>query len=152
MGGAPVRFEAMSAMLHPESDPLPLRSPLDGMIAIAVCTAPHAGNAFALEESRLYLGYIAYADDTDGAVDLAFPAPLDHSLSITVRDHAEGAFRTGYRLDLPEGSTRLVLRGVPGGPPFPAWLALAALLINAAFIGGAIVRSRRPSRAAASGT
>jgi hypothetical protein len=149
LGGVPIRFEAMSAMLHPESDALPLRTPLDGMIAIAVCTAADAASAVSLDESRLYLGYIAYADDTGGEIVLAFAAPLGEALSITVRDHAEGAFRAGYRLDLPQGSTRLALRALPEGPPFPAWLALAALLINAVFIGGAILGSRRGGAAPA---
>jgi hypothetical protein len=146
IGGAADRFEAMSAMLHPESDPLPLHSPLDGMIAIAVCTAPDAGNAFALEESRLYLGYIAYAGDTGGEIDLGFAAPLGQALSIEVRDHADGELLAVYRLELEEGSASLFLRGAPEGLPPPAWIALAALLFNAVFAGGAILRSRRAGK------
>jgi hypothetical protein len=65
------------------------------MIAIAVCTPPDAGNAFAVEESRLDLGDIAHAGDTGGEIDLALAAPPGLALSIEVRDHPDGAFRAG---------------------------------------------------------
>lgn len=79
-------------------------------------------------------------------------AAMRRDLSIGARDHADDGFLSGYRRGLRPGSARLVLGAAPESPPRPAVLALAALLVNAAFAGDAILWSRRPSRGAFSGS
>jgi len=143
IGGEPAAFEAMSVMVHPKSDPLPLRTPFDGLVAIAVCTASGDESNLPVPLTRLYAGYIAYTGATGGAIQIAFPEPLAREVSLTVRDHSDGRLRTVYRVGLAPGDARLDLRPVSAGLPLPAWLTLAALALNAVFAGAAIVHSRR---------
>jgi hypothetical protein len=143
IGGEPAVFEAMSVMVHPKSDPLPLRSPFDGLVAIAVCTASGDDSSLPISRTRLYAGYIAYTGATDGAIHLALPRPLARQISLIVRDHSDGRLLAVYRVGLGEGDDRLDLRPASAGLPLPAWLTLAALALNAVFAGAAIVHSRR---------
>lgn len=73
IGGQAAPFEALSLMVHPKSSLLPLNTPIDGMISIAVCSAPTPREAPALSDLQAYVGYIAYADRPQAPITLDLP-------------------------------------------------------------------------------
>ena len=87
LGGDDIIFEAMSLMVHPKANALPLQTPLDGMIAIAVCTVPAPAGPITLADLQLYAGFIAYADRPNQGMTFQLPNALDSPLTVEIRDY-----------------------------------------------------------------
>ncbi|MEM8741488.1 MAG: hypothetical protein AAGE13_08315 [Pseudomonadota bacterium] len=87
---APAKFEAMSLMVHPGDRRLPFVTPLDAMMAIAVCSVPTPETPPLLADLHAYVGYIAYPEAAHAAVSLALPQQARAPLAIVVRDHWKG--------------------------------------------------------------
>lgn len=114
VNGAPTDFEAMSFMLHPNSDPMPLRTPLDGMIAIGVCNAVPEEAQLSLSDLRAYVGYFAQVDTTESAVNINLPATATTPLSIQIYDFGPDGHREAYSLYLKPGdSIELAISPMP---------------------------------------
>ena len=90
LGGEPVFFEAMSLMVHPKKNALPLETPLDGMISIAVCTVTPPNEPIMLHDLQLYGGYIAYVDRPMDALAISFPMLGKEALTVETRDYSGG--------------------------------------------------------------
>ncbi len=149
IGETPALFEAMSLMVHPETDALPLETPLDGMIAIAVCTAPTPATPPGLDELRAYAGYIAYTDTPQAPLSLKVPAIGRDDLTVHIRDHTRGMLTSGQTVSWTDGA---VLLAEPGRRPraYDAIVAFAGVaLLVAAGLALALRLGRRKAAAAA---
>lgn len=71
--GADTKLEAMSVMVHPDTNILPFESPIDGVIAMSVCTVPDPVVPPQIDELRLYSGVVAYPVDGHSALNLSLP-------------------------------------------------------------------------------
>lgn len=71
--GADTQLEAMSVMVHPVTNVLPFESPIDGVIAMSVCTVPDPATPPEIGALRLYSGMVAYPTDGFGALSLVLP-------------------------------------------------------------------------------
>lgn len=96
IGAESAEFEAMSLMLHPLEAPLRLDTPLDGLIAIEVCTVPAEELPGTLHDLQAYAGFIAYTDNTHGALRLDLPKTGRGDLEVEIRDFSGGE-RVGTR-------------------------------------------------------
>ncbi len=103
LGGRPVTFEAMSMMVHPEQWKLPLRDPVDGLIAVSVCTVPAPAWAPTLEDLHAYSGFIAYTDDPLQPLHLRFPGTGRAPVAVVVRDFTDGVLTAVHRATVPDG-------------------------------------------------
>ena len=149
IGGAPARFEAMSMMVHPQDEALPMRTPLEGLIAIGVCTVPEPDRPPRLDALRAYAGFIAYTDTPQAPLALRFPAVADGApgggaLTVEIREHTEGRETAVTRMTL--GAERRVVTA-PGSSAHTALLAGGAGLLGA-LGAGALWMRRRQSAAA----
>jgi len=122
----PLDLEAMSLMLHPEETPLPLRTPLDGEIAMSVCGAPIPEVPPSVGELTAYVGLIAHTDGPVKSLDLVFPGPDAAGRVAQVSVHgAPGAVTTtAPTLD---GQGHLSVRLAPQPQLWPVAGALGAL-------------------------
>lgn len=89
VSGQPVVFEAMSLMVHPEEDVLPFSDPIEGMIAISVCSVPVPDKPPALEDLHLYVGLITYPERPDGPLSLTFPTTGREQLEVQVIEYVD---------------------------------------------------------------
>lgn len=104
--GSAVRFEAMSMMVHPAQDAPRFETPLDGLIAIAVCTVPDPDQPPRLADLDAYAGFIAY--DVDPSVPVSFSpplgaAPIEGALRIRLIEHRDGRRLSDRTFDAPVG-------------------------------------------------
>lgn len=90
LGGNAISFEAMSLMLHPLDDRLPLRDSVDGLVAVAVCTAIDEPRALGLSELQAYIGVIAEVDDSQAALAMRLSGTPPIDLRTDVRDFVNG--------------------------------------------------------------
>ena len=91
LGRQEISFEAMSLMLHPIEDRLPLRDSVDGLVAIAVCTAIDGPpRALKLSELQAYVGLHAEVDDSQGQLVLRLAGAAPVELHADVRDFVDG--------------------------------------------------------------
>lgn len=109
---APLHLEAMSLMLHPEEAPLPLRTPMDGEIAMSVCGAPIPDVPPSLGELTAYVGLIAQTDGPVESLELVFPGPgaAGRVAQVSVHGHGGAVRNTAPTLD---GQGHLSLRLTP---------------------------------------
>ncbi|MEM9900209.1 MAG: hypothetical protein AAF865_02615 [Pseudomonadota bacterium] len=143
LGGALLDFENMSLMLHPNEQALPLSTPLDGMIAIGVCTVPTPDALPGLEDLRSYLGFIAYTDRPDAEFRLDFPATGRADLRVALRDYASGRFVSARQVMLEDDGV-LVVNAHAAGPPRTHYtLIVGALVVNILAIGAGVLLNRR---------
>lgn len=133
VGGAPAVFEAMSLMVHPTDQRLPLRDPLDGMLAIAVCSV-EPPEAPTLDTLYSYVGLIAYPDDPAAPIGFELPATGRAALEVTVRDFYDGRLWSEANLTVEDGGTLSLGAVTPranvaaiGGLAFFGLLTLAGL-------------------------
>lgn len=96
IGAETVRFEAMSLMLHPLDAPLRLDTPLDGLIAIEVCSVPAEELPGTLNDLQAFAGFIAYTDNPEGALVLGLPKTGRGDVEVEIRDFSGGK-RVGTR-------------------------------------------------------
>lgn len=138
LGGQPLAFEAMSMMVHPVSDPLPLETPFDGLLSILVCTAPTPAVPPTLEELRLYAGYIDYVDNSDAPFSFTLPDTVNRPLEIAVREYRAGVYLQSFTSVVQPGGTITVFPGEPNTAPTTAgYLLVASALL--ALIGLALL-------------
>lgn len=104
IGGQAVTFEGMSMMVHPKVTTLPFVTPLDGMIAISVCTVETPDTALGLEDLHIYMGLIAYTDAPMGPLDLHFEGSKNGSVEVMVRDYNGGWLSNVHMAVLDDGS------------------------------------------------
>ncbi|MEL6235039.1 MAG: hypothetical protein AAFR46_11570 [Pseudomonadota bacterium] len=132
---APAGFEAMSLMVHPGDRRLPFLTPLDAMMAIAVCSVPTPETAPLLADLHAYVGYIAYPENAHAALSLALPQMGRAPLVITVRDHWTGRPVAQTRQLVADGG---VLEIAPVGilarsdMPAGSFLAVALMVLGGA--------------------
>jgi hypothetical protein len=122
---APLHLEAMSLMLHPEEAPLPMRTPMDGEIAMSVCGVPIPDVPPSLGELTAYVGLIAQTDGPVGSLELVFPGPEAAGRVAQVAVHGQGGAvrNTAPALD---GQGHLSLRLTPQPQP-RLWRVIGAL-------------------------
>ena len=130
IGGAPAVFEAMSLMVHPANAKLPLRDPVEGMIAISVCTVPQPEMPPSLDELHAYTGYIAYTDAPQGPVLLRLPETGRRTLEVTVLDFTDHRLTGRSEHVVMDGGT-LVMAPGQGTIARPELFILAAGLVAA---------------------
>lgn len=87
LGGTAQPLEAMSVMVHPDSD-LPYRDPVDGWVAMSVCGVPDPVEPPKPQDLHLYAGFIAYPGQGMAAFDLTLPHQV--TLDLTVKEFHEG--------------------------------------------------------------
>ncbi len=111
-GGTDIKFEAMSLMLHPISEKLPLNNALDGAIAIGVCNTPtpeHRG----LSRLQAYTGLIVDTEKFAETISLKLPNSSEKTWTVIVRDHVDGKLSREYVATI-SGDGKLTLPGPTG--------------------------------------
>lgn len=142
LDGAPVSFEAMSLMVHPLDDALPMSTPIEGHMAVAVCSVEPPADPLALSEVQGYAGYIAFVEGSMGELTLQLPETGRGALRVSVRDFVD---QEGERVDevvVSDGGTvTIAARGAAEG-------SLLKFLMGG-FVGlvgvGAVLRASRGS-------
>lgn len=94
--GTDVTFEAMSLMVHPIEDKLPLSNPIEGIIAIGVCTTENSETPVGLSQLQAYSGFIASTQNDDGTISVQLPNGGKKVLTVLVRDHTDGRLQREY--------------------------------------------------------
>ena len=152
ISGQPAVFEAMSMMVHPIDDRLSFLTPVDGMVAMAVCTVPTPDVPPTMETLWGYAGFIAFTERAGDDVHLTLDAMTVPGVDVSVRYFTTEGFQGRETLTLLRGDT-LVL-GAPTASMSPIWLwvAVAAMALSA---GGLTYRmlmrlSTRPTASTAS--
>lgn len=126
--GAPAGFEAMSLMVHPLDDKLPMTTPLEGLISIGVCTGPPAGTMFQINELHGYVGYFTDIDSRAMPIQLTFPAHSGQITEISVHDFVGGSRGVSYTATLDAtGTVTLTPQS-----PWPFWHLFLALVAGMA--------------------
>lgn len=87
-GGLATEIEAMSVMVHPEANFLPFETPIDGVIAMSVCTVPDPEVPPQISELRLYSGFIAYP--VNGFDALSLDLPHDKTIEVELVSFVDG--------------------------------------------------------------
>ena len=108
LGARSVSFEAMSVMVHPIDQRVPLNDPLDGIIAVSICMAIIPGARLPLDTLYLYAGFIGYAEETDAPLELSFTQTGRLPSIIDVREHRDGVLIRTHRVKLKDGGTLLI--------------------------------------------
>lgn len=103
----PAGFEAMSFMLHPSTESLSFRTPMDGMIAIGVCNSAQADAKYNLNELMAYVGYYSTLNAINAPVVLKLPKTLSHNLTIEVSDFGPDGQSLHYVMELQAGEDQL---------------------------------------------
>lgn len=103
IGAEPAAFEAMSFMLHPKEERLPFDTPLDGMIAIGVCSATQTDAKYELSELTAYVGYFTEHSAVDAPLSLEFPDTIGTDLTITVNDFGSEGQYSHYTIEINDG-------------------------------------------------
>ena len=139
-------FEAMSLMVHPANQALPLDNPVDGYIAIAVCSVPTPAVPPTLSDLRLYNGVIAYTDDAYGEIEIRLPHVGDAPVSISVREFRDHSFLRQTDLALAGDKTSIVLPNVDVKTAgLTGWALAAFMAALSAIVAGAAVYQRAKS-------
>ena len=140
--GAPVFFEAMSMMVHPIDDRLQFRTPVDGMVAMAVCTVPTPDIPPALDTLWAYSGFITYVDDPSGPVSLELTAMTLPSVEVSVRYFTEEGFVGRETFTHAAGTTLLLGNPSSAVPLWVLWLIIVGLALGAGVITYRVVMTR----------
>ncbi|MEM6461013.1 MAG: hypothetical protein AAF724_03775 [Pseudomonadota bacterium] len=105
LGDELVQFEAMSMMVHPSEDVLPFSDPIDGVLAVSVCSVDAPAKPPRLGDLHSYSGFIAYADDTSRPLQLSFAETGRSEVSVEVLDYNDGELVNRSRHTLADGGT-----------------------------------------------
>lgn len=103
VGGRSQRLEAMSVMVHPKTNILPFETPVDGVIAMSVCTVPDPVEPPQIEDLRIYSGLIAYP--VDGTQSVSLTLPLAEAIDVELVTYVEGRRGETARLSLAPGDS-----------------------------------------------
>lgn len=82
--GTELDFDAMSLMIHPASESLPYRDPIDAVTTIEVCG--YERDDVLLKDTRLFVGMIAYTDQTSGALSVSFLDAINETSGLKLKD------------------------------------------------------------------
>lgn len=143
-GGDLLAFEAMSFMVHPTEDRVPMRDPFEAVVAASVCTVDLPGQAFALSDLHGYAGFIAYTEHSGDDLLLHFAETGRGGLEVSVRTFTRGR-ETGYfRMRVPDGGSIVI----PDGQDqrLAVWAAMLALCGLSASAGTVAFRRYRRHR------
>lgn len=102
-------FEAMSFMLHPAEDALPMQTPLDANIAIGICSALSSTERYRLNDMTGYVGYFSPQSSAASAIEVVLPAVSQSSLNVTIIDYAQNASSTVVQQFKPGETIRFVI-------------------------------------------
>lgn len=127
INGAPATFEAMSLMVHPNASMLPLSNPIEGMIAIAVCSVPTPAVPPTLNDLRAYVGYIAYTDTPQGPITLDLPETGRGAFSMSVLDYTNFELRETAQIEVADGGQ--IRLEADTAPQQTVWVGLVAAAI-----------------------
>jgi hypothetical protein len=144
IGGAEARYEAMSLMVHPEDQKLPLYDLYDGLLAIAVCSVEPPENP-TLANLHAYIGYIAYPEDPNAALSFTLPKTNRGAIEVEIRDFRQGKLLIEETVTLEDGG-QIALPAAPA-PVNRATLGLGAFF-GALTVIGALVLGLRARRSA----
>lgn len=146
LAGRDPGFEAMSLMVHPVTDPLPMTTPFEGLLSILVCTAPDPEVPPGLEELRMYAGYVAYVETAEAPFTFTLPRSASGPVDVALREFRAGTFLTETEVTLAPGGSLTVFPGTPSAraPVVPVLLLLSGLCGLAALglVVGPAVRRR----------
>ncbi|WP_147127687.1 hypothetical protein [Shimia ponticola] len=107
LGGEEQPLEAMSVMVHPADNALPFETPLDGNIAMAVCTVPDPVVPPALTDLVLYTGFISYPATGAGEIKLSMPNTVPLELAVSVFE--DGRLVQRHSVDADKNSDILIV-------------------------------------------
>ncbi|MEO1538477.1 MAG: hypothetical protein AAFR73_12185 [Pseudomonadota bacterium] len=127
IGGQVASFEALSLMVHPKNSLLPLSTPIEGMISIAVCAAPTPRAAPALSDLQAYVGYIAYTDRPQAPIMLDLPETGRAAFTAQILDYTSFELRATSEVVVSDGGLMLLNTGTA-----------SQRTISLLFIGGAL--------------
>ncbi|MEM8571871.1 MAG: hypothetical protein AAGG56_13340 [Pseudomonadota bacterium] len=139
--GEPMPLEAMALMVHPEDDPIPFSTPIDGYLAVSVCTAPLDADNLPLDHLTLYTGLIGFPDEPMDPLTLTLPLSDETPDQVFVYDYFDGALKHKGIYAVPEDGTI----ALPGVPKPHTMTAGAVALLTIGLLGGAAVWRLRPS-------
>ncbi len=106
-----VQFEAMSLMVHTDTLIPPFDTPVDAMVAMAVCTAPESDVPLHLDTLSTYAGYYAYKVDGLANLTLTFPHTGRSAIEVSIRSFYDGDWVADETAVLTDGGS-LALPGV----------------------------------------
>lgn len=98
--GSDAGFQAMSFMLHPKTEALPLRTRMDGMIAIGVCNTVPRGARLRLSEMQAYVGYYADRGSDASPIKIRLPRTDHAALSLQIYDIAPSGDVRAYTVSI----------------------------------------------------
>lgn len=105
VGPSAAAFEAMSMMVHPDTNTLPFSDPIEAQIAIAVCGVDWPDRVLLPHEFEWVGGWYAYPVDSGKDLSITFPhtgrAPMD--LTVLVFDDGEVSDR--FDVTVQDGGT-----------------------------------------------
>lgn len=102
LNGKSLTFETMSLMVHPANLPLPFETPLDALASVEVCGTTARNTR--LSETHLYIGLIAYSDETKSELTFRWPRALPASVDVSVRDFVGHRLAKAWTLEPSESS------------------------------------------------
>jgi hypothetical protein len=139
IAGEDAGFEAMSLMAHPLEEKLPMRTPMEALIAIGICTGPPSGTFISIDGLQAYAGYFTDVDARGASVSIQFPYTRHAEQLVTVHDVSNSGQITSYQTKLGPNGTLMLNRQTDAGMPF-AFLIICVLLIS---LAGLIWRAKR---------
>lgn len=122
IGGTDARFEAMSFMVHPEDQKLPLRTRIDGMIAMSVCNTIEDGAQLGLNNLQAYVGYFSERGSADASIQFRLPETQHAELTLQVYDITPDGFIHEYQ--------RVIGPGEPINLDLPAQPTLSVAMLS----------------------
>ncbi|MEO1406295.1 MAG: hypothetical protein AAFV54_07355 [Pseudomonadota bacterium] len=102
LNGEALTFETMSLMVHPANRPLPFETPLDALISVEVCGT--TARNISLSNTHLFIGLIAYSDETKSELTLGWQQSFPDSVDISVRDFVGHRLTKAWTLEPSEDS------------------------------------------------
>ncbi|MEL7092579.1 MAG: hypothetical protein AAFN94_12670 [Pseudomonadota bacterium] len=103
IAGSDAGFEAMSFMLHPISEKLPLRTRIDGMVAMSVCNTIEPGAQYLLDDLQAYVGYFSDHGSDDSAIEFRLPETPHAEIVLQVYDITPEGFIHEYQRTIAAG-------------------------------------------------
>ncbi|MEL7164662.1 MAG: hypothetical protein AAGL96_04240 [Pseudomonadota bacterium] len=104
IAGKDAGFEAMSFMLHPATEKLPLRTRIDGMIAMSVCNTIEPGARYLLNDLQAYVGYFSDHGSADAAIEFRLPTTTHGEITLQVYDITPDGFIHEYQRTIEAGA------------------------------------------------
>lgn len=134
--GKPEVFEAMSLMVHPEDQKLPMYDAFDGFIAIAVCSVEPPEDP-TLDMLYSYVGYIAYPEDPDAPLAFTLPKTGRDAITVEMREFRAGELLSETQVTLADGGA-ITLDAAPEPTVSIAGIGLWAMLAGLGLGAGAL--------------